>query len=271
MESVSAFHEFREIERSLEPYIKKRSEVANLRRDLTSRQSGRPPLSLADQRDIGSGSQTTFVLHQEYLRALQQNKKAKEDFASSLKSNYQRSSQLNDVDTESPRRKMLGLLDARRASQRLTIIRGYIDTLSQETLAHKSQINLNISSDISHSPPSIPPEILDFAGSKTLHLDELDDLVDKLEKTVLRAKMLLKREQRLLLDFQSGTSRSMEDTQRGLRINALAATRNELINWIEKELSHGGEDGEDSLNEGDDTQLRIGFERSLYAVHIIKM
>ncbi len=90
------------------------------------------------------------------------------------------------------------------------------------------------------SPPQVPPEVMSVTSiQQEPGGGYLKELVGHLEKSVLHAKMLLKREQKLLAKVQdaNGTSAVIG----GDKLQALGTTRNELINWIESELTKAGE------------------------------
>jgi hypothetical protein len=74
---------------------------------------------------------------------------------------------------------------------------------------------------------------------------DLNELVEQLEKSVLRAKLLLTKEQKLLSGLPEVQARNGPPTWSWSRLQALAKARNELINWIEDVLAKAGEGFDD--------------------------
>lgn len=243
---------FESIHFSLKPFIKRRKEATNIRRILAcnidsdfdlieEQQHVSRPLSLRNVSEAASVSQKTRGIQRDYIRALQNNSKAKKAYAAKLiNSASEPGPQVNNIDLCASRQEFLILTQAQQKHDRLRIVQDYFDMLGQKPPASRDYLDTKLALRDTESQPSIPSEIM---GSTSVHgrlvEEELYDLVERLEKAVLRAKMLLKREQKLLTRIQSENSRYPDE--RGSRTGALEITRNELIIWIEKELSRAGE------------------------------
>ncbi|KAL3423555.1 hypothetical protein PVAG01_05302 [Phlyctema vagabunda] len=267
------------IQRSLEPYIKQRQDINSIRRVLTAHlgQHVDPkaqnkwtiarPLPLSDHTEtIEASSSGLKGTRKELLRCLRSNAKARSDYVKISKQHQPdsinekqhlhdgRESRQDKADfSKSSLDSFLELVKQRRKHERLRIVQDYIDVLSQKPAAASDFLEpyqLLNSSD--QSSPSVPPELINGvkSGSQPASMD-LNDLVEQLEKSVLRAKLLLKREQKLLIKLRADTQASSDNpssVSKGDKLHALGTTRNELINWIETELARAG----DSPEAGDD-------------------
>jgi hypothetical protein len=154
----------------------------------------------------------------------------------------------------------LNVVKYRRKHERLRIIRDYIDTLAQKPAAAANYLDPKVVLKDVEPLPKVPEEVMNSSGPRhDAERTDLKELVDQLEKSVLRAKLLLKKEQKFLAKIKvdhSGVTAS--DTQEG-RLQALGMARKELINWIETELAKAGDSSEDSLGgDSDKVTERVG-------------
>lgn len=236
---------------SLKPFIKRRKESASIRRilacnivsdsHLIREQQVSRPLSLRDASEVNSVSQGTRGIQRDYTRALQNNSKARKAYAANLvNSSLEPEPPVNNIDLNVSRDEFLNLTRAQQKHERLCIVQDYVDMLGQKPPASRDYLDTKLALRDAELQPSIPSEIMGSTGVHgRLVQEELHDLVERLEKAVLRAKMLLTREQKLLSRIQSENPR--DPIEHGSRTDALGTTRNELIIWIETELSRAGE------------------------------
>jgi hypothetical protein len=254
---------------SLEPFLKQRQEVAQIRHVLAIHLTHHvnpedglvisPPLSL-----VGSGSNVGSAssvrgLRREYLRCLRSNFKAREEYQKIRREHHaaeiQRpESNVNNKDQDTsgtPLELFLDVVKYRRKHERLRIVQDYVDMLAQKPAAAANHLDPKIVLEDMAPLPSVPSDVMVGAGSRQgSPRTDLNGLVEHLEKSVLRAKLQLKREQKLLARVRTeGQSRSIPSTSSGRRLQALGTARNELITWIELELSKAGESAADSESE----------------------
>jgi hypothetical protein len=264
-EPIKAVHQ------SLEPFVKQRQEVTQIRRVLAlhlgshvNPKDGLPVsqlLSLLESGcDVGSTSSGLRGIRREYLRCVRANIKAREEYEK-----ISREHQLNiGPDGQHPKgvtRKnahedpgislasFLDVVRYRRKHERLRILQDYLDMLAQKPAAAADHLDPQFVLKDVDPLPAVPSEVL--MGTRPRQASkrtDLDELVDQLDKSVLRAKLLLKREQKLLAKVRSD-GRSSRSTSTGSRLQALGTARNELINWIETELAKAGESSADSDND----------------------
>jgi hypothetical protein len=257
-----------QVQVSLEPYIKKRQDVSKIRQVLSSHlfthlnstdgPTVNRPLSLIEAACIVEPpTHGARGLQKEYLRCARANLKARTEYT--VVSNEHRvtcnsQSDIQDVQTE-PNTSLgmevfIHLNSQQQKHDCLCIIQDYIETMSQKPAAAAEHLNPKVALRDVESLPKVPSEVLDStSASSNIQGVDLKVLVDQLEKSVLRAKLLLKREQKLLAKLRSESHISSAD--QGDRLPALGLTRNELINWIETEMEKAG----DGPVEVDDEEL----------------
>jgi len=207
------------------------------------------PLPLAEATSSIDASSGTRGIRREYLRCVKAEIKVREEYDKIIKE--RQSASLEDqrataveasgtaLDT------FLDVVKYRRKHERLRIIQDYVDGLAQKPAASADYLDPKVVLKDAGALPKVPQEVMDAsrprldAGKK-----DLNELVDQLEKSVLRAKLLLKREQKLLSKLKAEGSNGISAVG-GSKLQALGTTRNELINWIESELGKAGESSDD--------------------------
>ena len=247
------------VTRSLQPFIKPRQNVRQIRRLLSSHLSshlsadrGLPfsrPLSLIDPTNtLDATPHGVRGLQKEYLRCVRSNIKARTEYSKISKDHRASveepgpSPEVRDYSQNvfDPIESFLDLNRQRQKHERLRITQDYIDMLGQKPAANAEYLNpQEVLKDV-EALPKVPSEIMHgHSSSQVPEGRDLKGLVDQLEKSVLRAKMLLKREQKLLAKVQADKATST--ISQGSRLQAIEVTRHELINWIEGELAGAGE------------------------------
>jgi len=262
----------RKAQRSLGSYIKQRQEASHIRRvlaallDSTVGPNGHPlprPLSLVDAScSVESTPHGVRGLQKEYLRCVRTNINARTEYAQICKA-HQTKGQAHASATRwddalgNPMEDFLALVKQQQKHEVLCIIQDYVDMLSQKPTAAPEFLEpKEVLKDV-ESLPQVPPEILNVSGAQQQSGGvDLKDLVGQLEKSVLRTKLLLRREQKLLVKVKSEQGKLL--VSKAGKLQALGTTRNELINWIEAELSGAGE----SSPEEENTQALPGPEKN---------
>ena len=255
------------IQKTLAPYVKPREEAAHIRRVLALHlRSGlkdvseAKPLALAEPSKVDLSPETRG-LQREYLKALIAHGKARKEFDAALR------------DQESPREasplvsdskpdwleEHLASIRLQKKQQKLQAVLKYLDSLAEKPAASPDFLDPNEIFKGLPLLPGVPQEVVnglsrDLTASKT----DLGDLVSQLEKQVLRAKLLLKREERLLEEMKAQSSIRPEHTTDQARSDALNSARNELIAWIESELGKAG-DGEEEPEHGAGADTQPGM------------
>ncbi|KAG9245711.1 hypothetical protein BJ878DRAFT_337961 [Calycina marina] len=259
----------KEIHAYMGPLIKERTEAARIRKVLATHlsscvkerngQSLSLPLSLLSaSSNVEATSAGIRGIRREYLRSAKANVKAQKEYDIALRE-YQtlRSFEMYEVKGRSQiansssdhSAKCIGpfveLVQSRRKHDRLRILQNYLDTASRKPAAEATHFNPeSVLKDVKKLP-KIPREVLEIPSSHAASDGtDLNALVSRLEKSVLSAKLLLRKEQKLLAKVHSSNG-SMPAVAGGSKLEALGTTRNELISWIETELGKANDGPEE--------------------------
>ena len=258
-----------EVHDALEPYIKKRQEAIRIRQILSAHLSTHVhqkeaysifhPLSLIEASPSSESLlKGTRGLQREYVQCLGTNVKARKEFAKAskehqLKLTTHSGDATRDIsqahgDSESNLSTFVGIVKYRRKHERLCIMQDYVDAVAEKLPATTDQLGSGVALKNVGSMPQIPPDVM---GTGETHRDseetDLKDLVNQLEKAVLRAKLLLQKEQKFLTNIKKRNNASVDTfSGHGEKLQALGTARNELINWIETELAKTNDESPDS-------------------------
>jgi hypothetical protein len=244
----------------LQPYVKLASEIADIRRVLASHMNSGlhsaeldaqclvpQPLSLVRSSFIiDAAPYGVKGIHKEYFRHARANLEARREYDNIGKERQDGSTEDKNSwkDITSSLDPFLGLITQQQKHDILSVYQGYIDKLGKRPAASIQHCDPRQVLAGMGPLPQVPPEVLQIPGAQHTGGPDVDLLVDDLEKSVLRAKLLLKREQKLLLKFR--TENNMVGASHASRLQALGTARNELINWIETELSQAGDSTTDA-------------------------
>lgn len=267
---------FIKAQQSLAPYIKSRQEASRIRGVLAAHleaqikhTAGHPALALLSLPDCSSSvkpfSKTVHGLQKEYLKALKANIKARREYdqVSAVDSLRQSASAnhhtvaagLTSTSADVPDREeylatYISLTQQRQRHERLRILQDYVDKLEQKAEAATSFLD-PAKSHVSQLQ-RIPAELVTSSDAtpQASSQDALQDLIRQLEKAVLRAKLQLKNEKQLLDKVKGDQSRRQQTngsvaSKSENTLQPLGRTRNELIKWIEEELSKAGDSAPD--------------------------
>ena len=210
------------------------------------------PLALADSTNTPAPSREARGLQREYLKALSANIKAQKDYEAVSKIPAHDSSSLSITSSSASDRieEHLNTVKLQKKHAKLQTVDRYLELLSQKPAA--SQDFLQPDEVFKHSAPlpEVPKEVVSgFTVDKGLTTTDLNLLNDRLEKAVLRAKLLLRKEEEFLEAVKSRSVAEPGNVSDTTKVAALNATRNELINWIEMELGKASTGDESELME----------------------
>ena len=261
-----------EAQHSLEPYIKQRQEIIQIRQILAAHLSsqvhqkeGYPifhPLSLVETSPSAESSLNGILgVQKEYIRCLEANIKARKEFVKASKEhqlnpishNHQHGGGTRDnlepsCESDAALSAFIDNVKYCRKHERLLIMQHYVDAVAQKSPETANHLSSGVMLKASGSLPKLPPEVM--SNAENLQLSEktdLKDLVNRLEKAVLRAKLLLQREQKFLSKVKTRKNARLNPSPGPeQKLQALGTTRNELINWIGMELAKTSDDSPDS-------------------------
>ncbi|KAK3335534.1 hypothetical protein B0T19DRAFT_436381 [Cercophora scortea] len=244
------------IQKILGPYIRPREEVAQIRRILALHLDSclikdapvTAPLALVEPSEVNLS--TARGLHREYLEALSANRKARDEHDAYCQGpkgprhDESASSSVIPASGDTQLQAHLETLSLQKRQEKLQVIEKHLSQLKQKPAAAQDFLDPREIFKHSRSLPEIPSEIVNAISlDQTTSSTQLEELLDQLEKHVLQAKMLLKREEQLLEQVKSRSSARAEDISGSAKFEALNTTRNELISWIETELGKASGDG----------------------------
>ncbi|KND90241.1 hypothetical protein TOPH_05103 [Tolypocladium ophioglossoides CBS 100239] len=234
------------LQANLEQYIKPREQVNYIRRILalqlgsyTGERPAVPPLSLTySTRDVSASPEVKGV-QKEYLEALHANIAARRQFDEALQAGRPK----DDLQSKPPSlgpellEERLALLKLRQKREGLLVIQQSLDRLSEKPASTQSFLDTEEIFHDATALPIVPKTIINsFVAEQSAAQPDLQVRVNQLEKAVLRAKLLLKQEERLLAEARARSKSKPDVVSNGAKLEALNTTRNELINWIETEL-----------------------------------
>ncbi|KAK0633433.1 hypothetical protein B0T14DRAFT_417219 [Immersiella caudata] len=242
------------IQRALGPYVKPREEASHVRRILALHlQSflGESPvpgsLALVDASKPVSPS-SSRGLQREYLEALSTNIQTRQEHEACRQRIEHRHDEpfTSRTPKTDPLQEHLAMINLQKKQERLQAVEKHIELLSQKPAASPGFLNPEEMFMDSRPLPDVPRDVvtalaLDDAPAST-HLKEL---IDQLQKHVLRAKLQLKKEEQLLEQVKSRSSVAPGTVTNSAKLEALNTSRAELINWIEVELGKAGDGGAD--------------------------
>ncbi|KAF5019314.1 hypothetical protein F66182_8683 [Fusarium sp. NRRL 66182] len=246
---------------TLNSFIKPREQVNYIRRVLalhlgSSSHDGpiKQPVSLADTAHDVTLDSSSKGIYRDYVEALKANVDARRKYGENAQSNLDLSFSTQQQAPSSGNElleEQVALQKLQAKQKRLAAVQRHLDSLMQKPAAAPEFIDPE---DVFHeaaSLPKVPKEVVNsLVAQQSIKKTDLTEQVAQLEKTVLRAKLLLRREEQLLRETRSNAQGIPDVISNGVRLHALNTTRNELINWIESELSKASGD-EDGDNEGE--------------------
>jgi hypothetical protein len=295
---MSSADDIREqIQKVLEPFILPREEVSYRRRILAlhlascvGEESVSSPLALVQPTHGLSVPVKARGLQREYLEALKANVSARNAY-DAVKEGLSQSSASGIVSgtpcgpesgTPNPLEEHLTKIKLQTKQARLRAVEKHIDLLNQKPAACTTFLDPEEILRDTRPLPSVPKEVVDgLALADTTGKADLRDLIDRLERQVLRTKFLLKSEEQLLDAVRSRSTVRPENVDDYAKVTALNTTRTELINWMEAELSKVSGDetdeeadktnGEEMANQvdSDHTDEQLASIRSKYAQYLV--
>ena len=266
---------------ALAPYLKTRQEALRIRRILSLYLTSY--IKSADGEVVnnvilsapGGAVQVPKVpielsgLRKDYLRALQANIKARNEYkeltrdavdAKSGAASHSRPTYSRGVEDRAERLgTYLSLLQERRVYEKLSILRDYLDILGKKYVATPEYL----SSDRMRNDLPPMPEAPSVALRSVSPDSGTEILIHRLERTVLQAKHALETEKSLvakLKDEQETKATSVESPAvgpgSGSKVAALCRTRDELIKWMEEQLAKSNQMNEDASLKDSDLKLK---------------
>lgn len=265
---------FDKFQSSLESYIKPREQVNYIRRILALHLGScshdgpiKQPLSLTDRHDDITLSPELKGIQREYIEAVRANVEAQRNYTEASQPELPQPSSSEDsiLNGAVLLEERIVLLKLQNKKKRLAIFQGYLDDLMQKPAAAPEFLDVE---DMFHEAsvlPQVPQEVLNgLVAKQSAAKPDLQGQVAQLEKTILRAKLVLRREEQLLRETRTAAQNISDVISNGTKLGALNATRNELIDWIETELGNasGGDEGDEGGDRGSKGHERFATDQA---------
>ncbi|KAG6363338.1 hypothetical protein INS49_008435 [Diaporthe citri] len=261
--SLSARETVERIQTALEPHVRSREEVSHIRRVLSlhllsSYENGPQPGALALSGADCTIKSTAGVrgLQRDYLKALHANIKAKHDHDAVRQAGQEGSTvATRTLDGSGRLEEHVISIKLKRKQERLQAVEKHLELLGQKPAASPEFVRSEEIFKHSNSLPKVPKTVVsgftvDNGSAKT----DLKAVVDRLEKAVLRSKLLLTKEEQLLEEVRSRSTATRGTMSDGAKLAALSATRDELISWMEAELGKASRLDNSQHEDGDGKQ-----------------
>ncbi|KAL0469102.1 hypothetical protein QR685DRAFT_529746 [Neurospora intermedia] len=242
------------VQKVLQPYIRPREEAAHIRRFLTLHLSSglkdgatlTEPLSLTESSEVPPYSQDTRGLYREFLEALSANIKARKEYhtLSQKRSHHELSIPKPTEIQSNYLLNHLTNLKIQKKQEKLLVVKKNLDLLRQKPAASPDFLDHQKLFRVCRPLPEVPTEIINSLAleetSENITVSSsvrLEDLVETLEHRTFETKLSLKQEETLLENAESHYfAVQPEEINPKAKLQALNATRTELINWVETEL-----------------------------------
>ncbi|KAJ4417766.1 hypothetical protein N0V85_001700 [Neurospora sp. IMI 360204] len=252
------------VQKVLQLYIRPREEVAHIRRILTLHLSSglkdgaslTEPLSLAESSELPSYPQDIRGPYREYLEALSANIKARKEYQTLSQKRSHHEVPIPKPTETQPNCLLnhLASLKIQKKQEKLRVVEKTLDLLRQKPAALPDFLDHQRIFRGCRPLPQVPSEVVNSLALEQASENitasnnvQLKDLIDTLEHRTFRTKLSLKQEETLLENAKSLPFAAVqpEDISPEAKLQALNATRTELINWIETELGKASGDGRD--------------------------
>ncbi|KAK8095364.1 hypothetical protein PG999_013386 [Apiospora kogelbergensis] len=223
------------------------------------------PLALVDPDTIEVSSESGHLqgLQRRYVEAVRRNLKARLEFAQAhdeLRSipppvppkkqlrHYERDSENKSSSSQSLLDLHLEVAELRQRSEKLDVARKYMVQLEQQPAGTPDFLDPETMYKDCKPLPEVPKELIDgFTMSyDEVTESELQDLLQKLKKTVLRNKLVARKVEQ---EYDAAQARDPVDPKTlgpEAKLHALNAVKTTLINWIETQLMKAGDDNGDA-------------------------
>ncbi|PWY73710.1 hypothetical protein BO70DRAFT_364625 [Aspergillus heteromorphus CBS 117.55] len=251
-----------EVAKPLAPYIKSRQEILRIRQALTVYLRSQIEFADDDPDHPGCYSQSRLSLmvphdavvdvkrippeltglRRKYLEALQANVAARREYQSVVEKTSPVNQQ-TDKEKEKPEQpapdpssalqEYLGLLRDRRRHAKLQVFEHYLKEIKQRDTVKPEDLEETGAGYRQLTPPGD----LGDSQHESKTRDNIEELMDKLERAVIRAKGQLEREKGLLEELKAQrASDPPGEIPPAVKLKALQRTRDELVQWVEEKL-----------------------------------
>ncbi|KAI0842061.1 hypothetical protein F5Y06DRAFT_167040 [Hypoxylon sp. FL0890] len=257
----------------LEHRIRPREEVTAVRRHLVqdlARSLGTDqlssPLSLIDLDATVTASEALQGSYREYIEAVQRNIEIRAEFAKLQEEHDLATASLSSPPEEDQQARLLELqLEVNALEQeheRLNVVDKYLAELDKQPAAAPDFLDSEIMFKNCAPLPELPKELMEgFTEDRDAPNREIQELLSRLQKAVLRNKLLAQREKQNFEKLKAESSVDPSSLPPEAQLHALNAVKDSLINWIENMLAKAGGDEDESVFESPVKSRQGGQEK----------
>ncbi|KAI0889986.1 uncharacterized protein GGS22DRAFT_194262 [Annulohypoxylon maeteangense] len=230
----------------------------NLARDLAQSLGAEQlssPLSLVDLDTTVTPTEALQGNYREYIEAVQKNINIRSEFAQLQEEHDAATALLSSPAEEDQQARLLELQleinSLEQEHERLTIADKYLEELDQQPAAAPDFLDSDLMYKECTPLPELPKELMDgFTQDREGPNREIQELLSRLQKAMLRNKLLAQREKQNFEKLKTKTPIEPGSLSPEIQLHALNAVKDSLINWIEGMLSKaGGDEDEPSILE----------------------
>ncbi|KAI1208837.1 uncharacterized protein F4807DRAFT_135605 [Annulohypoxylon truncatum] len=246
----------------LESRVRPREEVTavrqNLARDLAQSLGAEQlssPLSLVDLDTAVEPSEALQGTYREYIEAVQKNVNIRSEFAKLQEEHDAATASLSSPTEEHQQARLLELqLEINALEQeheRLATADKYLEELDQQPAAAPDFLDSDVMFKECTPLPELPKELMDgFTEDREGPNREIQELLSRLQKAMLRNKLLAQREKQNFEKLKAKNPIEPGSLSPEIQLHALNAVKDSLISWIESMLAKaGGDEDEPSILE----------------------
>ncbi|KAI1416002.1 hypothetical protein F5Y13DRAFT_141038 [Hypoxylon sp. FL1857] len=238
----------------LEHRIRPREEVTAVRRHLAhdlARSVGTDelssPLSLIDLDATVTPSEALQGSYREYIEAVQRNIEIRAEFVKLQEEHDSATASLSSPPEEDQQAKLLELqLEVNALElehERLSVIDKYLEELDRQPAADPNFLDTEIMFKDCAPLPELPKGLIDgFTEDRDAPNREIQELLSRLQKAVLRNKLLAQQEKQNFEKLKAKNPVDPSSLPPEVQLHALNAVKDSLINWIETMLTKAGGD-----------------------------
>ncbi|KAI1779964.1 hypothetical protein F4818DRAFT_401224 [Hypoxylon cercidicola] len=245
----------------IEQRLRPREDVIAVRRHLThdlAQSLGveqlSSPLSLIDLDTTVTPSDALQGTYREYVEAVQRNVEIRAEFTKLQEEHDAAAASLPTSSEEDLQVRLLELqLEVNALEQehgRLNVVDKYLEELDRQPAAAPDFLDQETMFKDCSPIPELPQELMaSFTEDRDAPNQEIQELLSRLQKAVLRNKLLAQREKQNFEKLKVKNPIDPGSLSPQAQLQALNAVKDSLINWIETMLAKAGGDEDESILE----------------------
>ncbi|KAF9886659.1 hypothetical protein FE257_011172 [Aspergillus nanangensis] len=192
-------------------------------------------------------------LRREYLEALQANVTARREYQATCEQRPPKQLQgagvgagTQPIEPSLELQAYLRLLRDRRRHAKLQVFQHYLQEIKTRNTAPLDDFDAR---EIRGEQVTPPEDLEDGIQNGGKGQDRIEELLQNLERAVIRAKVQLNREKKLLEQLKAQLPHNADQVAPAMKLAALQRTRDELVHWVEEKLVSEGDHADGPMEE----------------------